>query len=199
MSLCECGCGEEVKPGRRFIWGHNRRDKYNSLEHNVKISEGRLNSDKVKSANEAMRGVPLSPAHCVSISEGRLNSDAVKAANKRMCGVTRTPEACANMSAWQLGVPHTTAAQLAADEAKRGVSRSPEVCVATREGQIKSGMFERMAEKFRGGNDIVNHHYIYDESDMSKYTIKMTRSHHTWLHNIFRKFGYIVPHINEDK
>ena len=23
--LCECGCGERVKPGSRFIWGHNRK------------------------------------------------------------------------------------------------------------------------------------------------------------------------------
>ena len=25
MKLCECGCGKEVNPGKRFIWHHNRR------------------------------------------------------------------------------------------------------------------------------------------------------------------------------
>lgn len=27
MSLCECGCGGEAKPGNRFIHGHNRQDR----------------------------------------------------------------------------------------------------------------------------------------------------------------------------
>lgn len=44
--------------------------------------------------------------------------------------------------------------------------------------------------------DIVRHHYIYDHSDLSKNTIEMTRSDHSKLHALFRKLGYIVPHIN---
>lgn len=51
-------------------------------------------------------------------------------------------------------------------------------------------------ENQRGGNDICNHHYIYDESDLSKYTMKMTRSAHARLHWLMRKSGIIVPHIN---
>jgi len=45
-------------------------------------------------------------------------------------------------------------------------------------------------------NGFVFHHYIYDHSDLSKYTTKMTRSRHTWLHNLMRRVGIIVPHIN---
>lgn len=52
------------------------------------------------------------------------------------------------------------------------------------------------SEKKRGGNDTVNHHYIYDHSDLSKYTTKMTRSKHTYIHNLMRKAGIKVPHIN---
>ena len=49
-----------------------------------------------------------------------------------------------------------------------------------------------------GGNDLVNHHYIYDHDDLSCNTVKMTRSDHTSLHNLFRKLGYKTPHINQD-
>lgn len=52
------------------------------------------------------------------------------------------------------------------------------------------------ADKMRGGNDICNHHYIYDHDDLSKHTMKMTRSDHQKLHNLLRKLGYKVPHIN---
>lgn len=43
---------------------------------------------------------------------------------------------------------------------------------------------------------LVHHHYIYDESDLSKYTILMSRSKHTTLHNNMRKAEIKIPHIN---
>ena len=46
------------------------------------------------------------------------------------------------------------------------------------------------------GNDIVNHHYIYDHSDLLKYTTKVTRSKHAKIHAWMRKAGIKVPHIN---
>ena len=89
-----------------------------------------------------------------------------KAKSENMRGVTRTSEHCVNISAAKLGVPHTTPAQIAADDAKRG------------------------------GNDIVEHHYIYDHADLSLNTVKMTRSDHGRLHKLLKKLGYIVLHIN---
>jgi hypothetical protein len=38
--FCECGCGQVVRPGRRFVWGHHRRGKILSEEHKHKISQG---------------------------------------------------------------------------------------------------------------------------------------------------------------
>ena len=35
---CECGCGGEVKPGRRFLHGHNRRGVPQSPEARAKIT-----------------------------------------------------------------------------------------------------------------------------------------------------------------
>lgn len=50
----------------------------------------------------------------------------------------------------------------------------------------------------RGGNDIVNHHYLYDDADLSKYTMPMTRSEHSTMHHRMKRDGYEVPYINSD-
>lgn len=46
------------------------------------------------------------------------------------------------------------------------------------------------------GQEIVTHHYIYDFNDLSKYTIKVTRSEHLTIHNNLRWAGIQVPCIN---
>lgn len=48
----------------------------------------------------------------------------------------------------------------------------------------------------KGGNDICEHHYIYDHSDISKYTMKITRSRHGRLHKNMQISKIKVPHIN---
>lgn len=39
VKLCECGCGEIVNPGRRFILGHARKNKPMSEDHKRKIGD----------------------------------------------------------------------------------------------------------------------------------------------------------------
>ena len=113
-------------------------------------------------------------------------------------GIPHTPETIAKMSAWQFGVPHTTDAQIAADEANRdrlrGIPHSPEHNDAIKKGMEESGAIEAM----RGGNDLVEHHYIYDHSDLSLNTVQMTRSDHQSLHRILQKLDYIILHINQE-
>ena len=48
----------------------------------------------------------------------------------------------------------------------------------------------------RGGNDICKHHYIYDHSDLTKYTMLVTRSDHQKLHWNMRKMNIKIPYIN---
>ena len=43
---------------------------------------------------------------------------------------------------------------------------------------------------------IVNHHYIYDFNDLSKYTIPVTTSEHVTIHNNLRRVRLEVPCIN---
>lgn len=47
-----------------------------------------------------------------------------------------------------------------------------------------------------GGYDIVMHHWLYDDADLSKYTMPMTRSEHTAMHWRMRADGYEVARIN---
>ena len=42
QKLCECDCGQKVKPGRRFINGHNQKGKKHSDETREKISQGNI-------------------------------------------------------------------------------------------------------------------------------------------------------------
>jgi hypothetical protein len=63
----------------------------------------------------------------------------------------------------------------------------------------KAILSQRQKENPQSGTDIVYHHYIYDHSDLSKYTMKMTQSTHTRLHNNMRKAGIKVPHINVEE
>ena len=52
------------------------------------------------------------------------------------------------------------------------------------------------ADKMIGGDDIVRHHYVYDHSDLSKYTVRMSRTEHSRLHRLFESAGIIIQHIN---
>lgn len=195
LPFCECGkCGLRVtKKGNRFIHGHNRRGVSlppRTPEHCTNLSKSLKNSDAMKVAAEAMRGVPKSPEHCAAVSEGIRNSDAVKAYHDSQKGVPHTPERCAAITK---GLQESEAMKASA-EARRGIPLSPEYIAAVIKGQEEAGVYEAM----RGGNDLVNHHYIYDHANPKLYTMKVTRAKHAQIHAWMRKAGIKVPHINEE-
>ena len=146
------------------------------------LSKASRNSDAVKAHNDAMRGVPKTSEHCAAISAAQTD-------------VPLSPEHCAAISKAHTGVPLSSEHIAARKKAHMGVPHSPEHIAAMQESDDVKAHTETM----RGGNDICNHHYIYDHSDLSKNTIEMTRSDHTRLHNNMRKSGIKVPHINENK
>ena len=61
-----------------------------------------------------------------------------------------------------------------------------------------SDAHKEATKKQSGGEDIIEHHYIYDHANPEKYTMKVTRSKHNQIHGWMRKAGIKVPHINED-
>ena len=133
------------------------------------------------------RGVPNPHTSSAHLAADKANSE-------RQLGAPRTPEACAAIAAGKLGVSLSPEHCAAISACQIGVPKSPEACAAMKKGLEESGVFERM----RGGNDICNHHYMYDHSDLSLNTVQMTRSDHQKLHKLLQKLGYIIPHINKE-
>lgn len=52
------------------------------------------------------------------------------------------------------------------------------------------------SDRQRGGDDIVEHHFIYDHQNPSNHTVQITRSEHTAHHHWMNRAGLEVPHIN---
>lgn len=182
LPLCECGCGKPVaKKGNKFIQYHHLRGMMHSDETKAKIAKSMLNSDAVKVNAKRMRGVPKSPEICAKMSSARF-------------GIKHSPERCIAISKATKGVPKSPTHCAAISKAMKGVSHSLEHIAATKKAQEEAGIYENM----RGGNDIIDHHWLYDHADLSKYTMPMTRSEHTKMHNYMRSDGYEVPHINSE-
>lgn len=174
LPFCACGeCGLRVtKKSNMFIKGHNRR----GIPHTQKAK---------KKMSDTSTGIPLpprTPEHCAALSDSMKNSDANKAQIESMRGIPNSPEHNAAISKGKTGVPRKP--------------NSPEHNAAISTANKESGAVKANNEKQRGGFDIVKHHHIYDHSDLSKYTIEMTRQKHARLHRQMRSLNIQVPHIN---
>lgn len=75
MKLCECGCGERVKPWQRFVNGHHRRGKKHTSITKIKMSDaarGRKFSEKhKKNISNANKGYKQSEEHKRKLSEAQ--------------------------------------------------------------------------------------------------------------------------------
>ena len=109
-------------------------------------------------------------------------------------GKKNSPKHCANLSK----ANKNSEAVKAVAYARRGIPLSPGHCESITKGREESDAVKANADRMRGGNDLVNHHYIYDHANPELYTMKVTRAKHTQIHNWMRKAGIVVPHINED-
>ena len=182
LPFCECGeCGLRVtKKGNRFINGHNSRGDNNPSKLpgvGRKISEAQMRhkvSDKTrKKISTTKKDIPNSPEHNAAISAGTTGSSKPP----------RTPE-------------HIAALSTANSKAHTGVPLSLEHSAAISDGMKNSDAVKANADKMRGGDDICDHHYIYDHAHPELYTMKVTRSKHAQIHAWMRKAGIKVPHIN---
>ena len=179
--LCACGCGGVIviKSWYKYtgipdyINGHNRRGK---IPHN----KGKKASEETcKKISESLTGRKLSSEHKIAISEGNTGHEVSQESRDKNrdsnTGLKRTPETCENISVAK----------------KKFYSEHPESIEQIRD--TVQAFYDDMDDP---GQQIVKHHYIYDESDLTKYTTKITRSKHALIHMVMRKEGIVVPHIN---
>lgn len=73
---------------------------------------------------------------------------------------------------------------------------NPEARKKISDGMKNSDAVKAASRKQIGGHDVVGHHMIYDHSDLSKNVMPLTRSMHARLHQLFRKHGIEIPHVN---
>jgi len=73
MKLCECGCGREVAPDRRFIHGHNHKGKHLSEKNRLGIGRSNRGKVRTKEMRDARRAITLrwfsDPQNCEKLSK----------------------------------------------------------------------------------------------------------------------------------
>ena len=114
MTLCECGCGEEVKPHRRYITGHNRRGKHKPLSEETKQrmcgktpwNKGltKETDERVKKISESLKNRKLSKEHIAKMTENHADLSGEK---HPMYGKHHTKEAKEKISKAHKGKHHS--------------------------------------------------------------------------------------------
>lgn len=131
---------------------------------------------------------PVTPEHRAAISAGKMGHS-VSDKTRRKISETLTGHGTTQVT--RDAISESLMGHDTADDTKKKISDSVRVAWEEHPETHVEGI-----KKQCGGDDICDHHYIYDHSDLTKYTMKMTRSRHTWLHHLFRRAGISIPHIN---
>lgn len=127
-----------------------------------------------------MYGKKLSSGHRAKISE------ALSGENHPMYGKKHSLKTIAKISTTKKGIPLSDAHKIILSTTTATAWRDhPEA-------------WDEAIENMQGGDDIVNHHYIYDHDDLTKYIMRMTRKEHGKLHRNMQIIGLKVPHINKE-
>ena len=181
--LCECGCGEYALPGNRFIFGHgSRKDNYLKTQQDPQLCECGC-EELAEPGNRFILGHNL---------RGQEHP-------RGMLGKKASPKTRLLISEAAKDVPKSPEHIAAATKGlKDYYKNNPEAAIIRGEAIRVSEAHKIASEDMRGGNDIINHHYIYDHANPEKYTMKVTRSKHVKIHWWMKKAGIVVPHINED-
>lgn len=174
-NYCKCGCETEIADDKTWVSGHNIKGVKHSDATREKIREsmmGHTNALGYKhtdAAKEKMIWREVSDVTREKIRESKMGD---KNPMKNPATAKRVSE--------------TLTGHEVSDVTKEKIGES-----------MENSLTHKIAcENMKGGQDIINHHYIYDHNNLNKYTTKMTRSKHGLIHRMMQLAGIIVPHIN---
>ena len=165
---CKCGCGIEIPENNTWVKGHNNSDP-KKREKQSKTLKGRKHSD-VRRKIESKASIKRFKENPVSDATCEKQS---KSATKRFENPLEREKA-----------------------SKAATKRFGDLKEREKASDAANKRWEDPLEHEKISNQICMHHYIYDFNDLDKYTISVTRSEHTTIHNNLRAAGLEVPHIN---
>jgi len=124
--FCECGCGKIVKPGNRYINGHNGRGIPRSEKTKQKLSKsaiGKIISKETRQKlSKAHTGKTLSKNHCQRISEANMGHIVSKETRQKIAtantGKIRSEEIRQKMSESRKGLIPWNKGKMASKQAK---------------------------------------------------------------------------------
>lgn len=58
-ALCECGCGHYANPGKRFLYGHNRRGRKQTPEHKAALLKSWGKRSHTEESKQAIRAANM--------------------------------------------------------------------------------------------------------------------------------------------
>ena len=124
IKLCECGCGQPVKPSNRYLNGHYFKGKKFSLEHKQKICEGNLgkkiSQETRQKMSESAKRKKLSEAHKRSIGQANTGHKHTEETKQKMRDYIFTAEHRQNIGKTRLGRKHTAEAKQKMSKALKG-------------------------------------------------------------------------------
>jgi hypothetical protein len=165
MSLCECGCGEAAKAGRRFVQGHNQRGATRSAEARAKSRAamvGFRHTDATKAKMRAAIRKPRAP---------------------------RTAESRARMAAIMIGKNRIDGLTFKSDG--RALTFAPTHPAANEDGRVLRArlVVEERLGRLLTSSEIVHHINFDCTDDHPDNLLAMSRSEHTALHKLLRRLG----------
>lgn len=172
MSLCECGCGKEVKEGNRYVWGHYKgriseitlqkaheanRGRKLTEEHKRKISDG------VRGENHPLYGTHPSEETRKKLSESHKGIQAGK--NHPMWGKKHSDEAKRQISINKKGQKHT-------EETKRKIANSEKGRPSPMKGKKQSDGWKKIISEINKGNQYTKGKNLGNDNPMRRPEIK---------------------------